>query len=93
MTRATRHVLAWRLSNTVDTRFCLEALREAMDRYGMSGIFNTDQGSQLTSSGFTGVLRDAGAAIAMDGRGRSMDNIFIDVSGGRSNTRRSICIN
>jgi putative transposase len=73
---ATRRVLAWRLSNTMDTRFCLEALREAMDRYGTPGIFNTDQGSQFTSSGFTGLLRDAGVAISMDGRGRFMDNIF-----------------
>ncbi len=75
---ATRHVLAWRLSNTMDTRFCLEALNEALDRYGKPEIFNTDQGSQFTSLAFTGALKDAGVAISMDGRGRCMDNIFIE---------------
>jgi len=75
---ATRHVLAWRLSNTMDTGFCIEALREAMARHGKPEIFNTDQGSQFTSLDFTGVLKDAGVAISMDGRGRSMDNIFIE---------------
>jgi|TARA_B100000315_G_scaffold200713_1_gene192978 putative transposase len=75
---ATRHVLAWRLSNTMDTRFCLEALNEALARHGTPEIFNTDQGSQFTSLAFTGVLGDAGVAISMDGRGRCMDNIFIE---------------
>lgn len=75
---ASRHVLAWRLSNTPDARFCVEALEEALDRYGRPEIFNTDQGSQFTSAAFTGVLRDAGIAISMDGRGRCMDNIFIE---------------
>ena len=75
---ATRHVLAWRLSNTMDASFCVEALEEALDRYGSPDIFNTDQGSQFTSFGFTGVLNDAGIAISMDGRGRCMDNIFIE---------------
>ena len=75
---ATRHVLAWRLSNTMDTGFCIEALREAMARHGKPEIFNTDQGSQFTSLDFTGVLKDAGVAISMDGRGRCMDNIFIE---------------
>ena len=75
---ATRHVLAWRLSNTMDTRFCLEALNEALARYGKPEIFNTDQGSQFTSLAFTGALKDAGVAISMDGRGRCMDNIFIE---------------
>ena len=75
---ATRHVLAWRLSNTMDTRFCLEALREALARYGLPEIFNTDQGSQFTSRDFTGALEDVGVAISMDGRGRCMDNIFIE---------------
>ena len=75
---ATRKVLAWRLSNTMDVGFCLEALDEAMARYGRPEIFNTDQGSQFTSLGFTGVLKDAGVAISMDGRGRYMDNIFIE---------------
>ncbi len=75
---ATRHVLSWRLSNTMDARFCVEALAEALSGYGKPEIFNTDQGSQFTSSDFTGVLREAGVAISMDGRGRCMDNIFIE---------------
>ena len=75
---ATRHVLAWRLSNTMDARFCVEALRDAMAKYGKPAIFNTDQGSQFTSLDFTGVLTDAEIAISMDGRGRCMDNIFIE---------------
>ena len=75
---ATRHVLAWRLSNTMDAQFCVEALEEAMARYGKPGIFNTDQGSQFTSLAFTGVLNDAGVAISMDGRGRCLDNVFIE---------------
>jgi putative transposase len=75
---ATRHVLAWRLSNTMDAGFCIEALNEAMARYGKPEIFNTDQGSQFTSLAFTGVLKDAGVAISMDGRGRCLDNIFIE---------------
>ncbi len=75
---ATRHVLAWRLSNTMDTWFCLEALNEALSRYGKPEIFNTDQGSQFTSLAFTGVLKEAGITISMDGRGRYLDNIFIE---------------
>ena len=75
---ATRHVLAWRLSNTMDAGFCVEALKEAMARYGRPEIFNTDQGSQFTSFEFTGLLKGAGVAISMDGRGRCMDNIFIE---------------
>lgn len=75
---ATRHVLAWRLSNTLDATFCVEALNDALARYGKPEIFNTDQGSQFTSIDFTGVLRDAEVAISMDGRGRCMDNIFIE---------------
>jgi putative transposase len=75
---ATRHVLAWRLSNTMDARFCIEALREALAEYGKPDIFNTDQGSQFTSLDFTGVLKDAEITISMDGRGRCMDNIFIE---------------
>ncbi len=75
---ATRHVLAWRLSNTMATRFCLEALNEALARHGRPEIFNTDQGSQFTSFNFTGALKDAGIRISMDGRGRCMDNIFIE---------------
>ena len=75
---ATRHVLAWRLSNTMDTGFCLEALNEALARHDRPEIFNTDQGSQFTSLAFTGALKEAGVAISMDGRGRWMDNIFIE---------------
>ena len=73
-----RRVLSWRLSNTLDARFCVEALTEALERYGPPEIFNTDQGSQFTSLEFTSVLKDAGVAISMDGRGRCMDNIFIE---------------
>ena len=72
---ATRHVLSWRLSNTMDASFCVEALNDALDRYGSPEIFNTDQGSQFTSLDFTGALKDAGVAISMDGRGRCMDNL------------------
>jgi len=75
---ATRHVLSWRLSNTMDADFCVEALKEAIDRYGSPKIFNTDQGSQFTSQAFIGVLQDAGVKISMDGRGRYLDNIFIE---------------
>ncbi len=75
---ATRHVLSWRLSNTMDTGFCIEALNEALAKYGRPEIFNTDQGSQFTRLAFTGVVKEAGVAISMDGRGRFMDNIFIE---------------
>jgi putative transposase len=75
---ATRHVLAWRLSNSMDADFCVEALKEAIDAYGPPKIFNTDQGSQFTSRAFIGVLTEAGVRISMDGRGRYLDNIFIE---------------
>ena len=75
---ATRRVLAWRLSNTMDTEFCLEALTEALQRYGTPEIFNTDQGSQFTSIAFTAALEDAGIRCSMDGRGRCLDNAFIE---------------
>ena len=75
---ASRYVLAWRLSNTLDAGFCTEALEEALARYGAPEIFNTDQGSQFTSFAFTGRLQEAGVRISMDGRGRFMDNIFIE---------------
>ena len=75
---ATRHVLSWRLSNTMDAGFCAEALGDALARYGQPEIFNTDQGSQFTSLDFTGVLKNASIRISMDGRGRCMDNIFIE---------------
>jgi len=75
---STRRVLTWRLSNTMDAGFCVEALEEALARYGRPEIFNTDQGSQFTSAAFTSVLRDADIRISMDGRGRWMDNVFIE---------------
>ena len=75
---ASRKVLAWRLSNTLEAEFCIEALGEALARYGRPEIFNTDQGSQFTSPRFTGVLTEAGVRVSMDGRGRWMDNIFIE---------------
>jgi putative transposase len=75
---ASRAVLSWRLSNTMDGRFCVEALEEALERHGKPRIFNTDQGAQFTSAAFTGKLEAAGIAISMDGRGRFMDNIFIE---------------
>jgi len=75
---ASRAVLAWRLSNTMDVSFCLAALEEARAKFGKPEIFNTDQGSQFTSAAFTGALAEAGVAISMDGRGRWMDNVFIE---------------
>ena len=75
---ASRKVLSWRVSNTMDADFCIEALEEALARFGRPEIFNTDQGSQFTSPRFTGVLREAGVRISMDGRGRWMDNVFIE---------------
>ena len=75
---ASRAVLSWRLSNTMDVGFCVSALEEALARYGKPEIFNTDQGSQFTSAAFTGTLATAGVAISMDGRGRWMDNVFIE---------------
>ena len=75
---ASRRVLAWRLSNTMDTEFCLEALTEALAQHGTPEIFNTDQGSQFTSTTFTAALGDAGIRCSMDGRGRCLDNAFIE---------------
>jgi putative transposase len=75
---ASRKVLAWKLSNTLDAGFCVEALEQAMARFGPPEIFNTDQGSQFTSFDYTAVLKNAGVRISMDGRGRFMDNIFIE---------------
>ena len=72
-----RFILSWRLSNTLDTAFCVEALEESF-QYGLPDIFNSDQGSQFTSEDFTGVLEAAGVAISMDGKGRCMDNIFVE---------------
>ncbi len=75
---ASRRVLAWRLSNTLEAAFCVAALDEALARHGRPAIFNTDQGSQFTSLDFTGRLAEAGIRISMDGRGRWMDNVFIE---------------
>jgi len=75
---ATRRVLSWRLSNTLRAGFCVEALSEALARFGKPDIFNTDQGAQFTSDDFTQMLRDHGIAISMDGRGRCHDNIFVE---------------
>lgn len=72
-----RYVLSWRLSNALDTSFCIEALEEALEK-GCPDIFNTDQGSQFTSDDFTGILRGKGIDISMDGRGRFFDNIFTE---------------
>ena len=75
---ATRKVLAWRLLNTMDAGFCVAALEEALARFARPEIFNTDQGSQFTSFAFTSVLRNAELRISMAGRGRLMDNVFIE---------------
>ena len=75
---ATRKVLSWRVSNTLDVEFCLEALEEALARFGRPEIVNTDPGSQFTSPRFPGPLQQAGVRVSMDGRGRWMDNVFIE---------------
>jgi putative transposase len=73
-----RYVLSWRLSTTLETAFCKDALEEAIANFGKPEIFNTDQGSQFTSEEFTGVLQRQGIAISMDGRGRALDNVFVE---------------
>jgi putative transposase len=73
-----RKVLSWRLSNTLSADFCVEALKEALAKYGNPGIFNTDQGSQFTGEDFINVLKDAVVQISMDGKGRWMDNVMIE---------------
>lgn len=73
-----RYVLSWKLSNSLDTAFCIEALEDALMLYGFPEIFNSDQGSQFTSDAFTGILMANGIKISMDGRGRVYDNIFIE---------------
>jgi putative transposase len=75
---ASRRVLSWRLSNTLTTDFCIEAMQEAMHRHGTPEIFNTDQGSQFTSTEFTQLLKANGIAISMDGRGQWRDNVFVE---------------
>ena len=72
-----RYVVAWRLSNTLEADFCIEALQEALDQ-GQPEVFNTDQGSQFTSGGFIDVLPDHQVKISMDGKGRYLDNIFVE---------------
>ncbi|GAB1535026.1 hypothetical protein ADMFC3_19190 [Geovibrio sp. ADMFC3] len=73
-----RKVLSWRLSNSLDSDFCVAALEEALEKYGTPEIFNTDQGSQFTSYDFTQTLKDAGIKVSMDGKGRWMDNVMIE---------------
>ena len=73
-----RRVLAWRLSITLETEFCLDAVQEALARHGKPEIFNTDQGSQFTSAAFTGMLAERAIAISMDGRGAWRDNVFVE---------------
>ena len=73
-----RRVLSWRLSNTLTTDFCIEVVEEAIERYGVPEIFNTDQGSQFTSSEFTGLLKANGIRISMDGKGCWRDNVFVE---------------
>ena len=73
-----RKILSWRLSNTMESDFCVQALQEALSRFGRPDIFNTDQGSQFTSKDFTGLLKEHQVKISMDGRRRCQDNIFIE---------------
>lgn len=73
-----RKVLAWRLSNTLDSGFCVDCLEQSLRTYGTPEIFNTDQGCQFTSDAFTSVLNLHGISISMDGRGRALDNIFVE---------------
>lgn len=73
-----RRILSWRISNTLDVDFCIDALQEALDRFGCPTIFNSDQGSQFTSNAFTQLLKEKGIKISMDGKGRYLDNIFIE---------------
>lgn len=73
-----RKVLSWRVSNSMETAFCLDALDEALERYGTPEIFNSDQGSQFTSTAFTDILKQNSIEISMDGRGRALDNIFVE---------------
>lgn len=75
---ASRRVLAWRLSNTLDSQFCIEALEEALAQYGPPEILNTDQGAQFTSDACTTILKEAGVVISIDGKGRWVDNIVVE---------------
>lgn len=73
-----RRVLAWRISNSMDASFCVDCLEDALRHHGRPEVFNSDQGSQFTSDAFTAVLKREGVAISMDGRGRALDNIFVE---------------
>lgn len=73
-----RKILSWRVSNTLDVSFCMSAIEYAIDEYGTPEIFNSDLGSQYTSADFTGILKDNGIKISMDGKGRCIDNIFVE---------------
>ena len=73
-----RKILSWKLSNTIDAAFCVAALEEAIAVWGVPAVLNTDQGSQFTSEAFTGVLRDHGVQISMDGVNRALDNIYVE---------------
>ncbi len=73
-----RKVLAWRVSNTLDSGFCVDCLEQALQTHGLPEIFNSDQGCQFTSVAFAGALKRRGIAISMDGRGRALDNIFVE---------------
>ena len=73
-----RRVLSWRVSNTLEPDFCVDALEEALANHGAPQIFNTDQGAQFTCEAFTGVLKEHGIAISMDGKGRWLDNVFVE---------------
>ncbi len=73
-----RIVLSWRISLSMDADFCIEALKDALRKYGMPAIFNTDQGSQFTSYGFIQIIKEAGVEISMDGQGRWRDNIYVE---------------
>jgi putative transposase len=75
---ATRRVLSWRLSNSLTTDFCIEAVEEAIQRHGKPDIFNTDQGSQFTSTEFVNLIQGHGIQISMDGKGRWVDNVFVE---------------
>lgn len=74
----TRRVLSWRVSITMDSAFCVEALQEALEKHGSPSVFNTDQGSQFTAEAFTGVLKERSIAISMDGKGAWRDNVFVE---------------
>jgi len=87
-----RKVLSWRLSNTLDTSFCVSALEEALTRFGQPEIFNTDQGSQFTDKTFTRSLLDRGVKVSMDGKGRCLDNVFVERLW-RSLKYEDVCLN